>query len=167
MVQSTVRELSGAVVDETVKQIVHVLHVDDEAGLLKTAKQLLEMQGLFEVDTAYSVDEAMKKMEKKTYDVVVSDYVMPGKNGLDFLKKLRDNGNNIPFIMFTGKGREEVAINALNSGADQYINKIGKPETVYLELSHAIRKAVERKKAEMKLSDFRITIPTVLTVPAA
>jgi PAS domain S-box-containing protein len=125
---------------------VKVLHVDDEHGLLKVAKQCIEMEGNFEVDTAVSVDNAEKKLNEKNYDVIVSDYMMPKRTGLDFLKELRKNGNNIPFIVFTGKGREEVAVKALNLGADQYLNKVGDPETVYLELAHGIRKAVERKR---------------------
>jgi len=85
--------------------------------------------------------------------VIVSDYIMPGKDGLEFLKELRDSGNTIPFIIFTGKGREIVAIKALNLGADQYINKIGKPEAVYSELAHGIRTVVKGKKAEEALRD--------------
>lgn len=77
-------------------------------------------------------------MSAKKYDVVVSDYVLPGKNGLDFLKELRDRGNNIPFILFTGKGREEVSVKALNLGADRFFNKFGQPETVYGELAYGI-----------------------------
>jgi PAS domain S-box-containing protein len=57
----------------------------------------------------------------------------------------------IPFIIFTGKGREEVAVEALNLGADHYINKIGKPETVYGELAHGIRQLVKVRQAEEKL----------------
>jgi len=151
MSQSTVEYPERDVEDQTEEAPIRVLHVDDEAGFLKVAKQILEMQGAFQVETASSVEEAIKKMKRKRFDVVVSDYQMPEKDGLEFLKELRDSGYKIPFILFTGKGREEVAIEALNFGADQYINKIGKPETVYFELSHAIRKAVERKKAEMKL----------------
>ncbi|MHC3129403.1 MAG: PAS domain S-box protein [Candidatus Bathyarchaeota archaeon] len=130
---------------------IHVLHVDDEAAFLKCAKPILEMQGNFAVETASSVEEAMEKMEKKTFDVIVSDYIMPGKDGLEFLKELRDSGNSIPFIIFTGKGREIVAIKALNLGANQYINKIGKPETVYSELAHGIRTVVKIKQAKEAL----------------
>jgi len=132
---------------------IHVLYVDDEAGLLKAAKPILEMQGSFHVETASSVEEAMKKMEEETFDVIVSDYIMSGKDGLEFLKELRDSGNSIPFIIFTGKGREIVAIKALNLGADQYINKIGKTEAVYNELAHGIRTVVKGKKAEEALKD--------------
>ena len=64
-----------------------------------------------------------KKWKKNSYDAVVSDYEMPQKNGLDFLKELREQKNDIAFILFTGKGREDVAVKALNLGADSYITK--------------------------------------------
>jgi PAS domain S-box-containing protein len=137
----------------TEETVTHILYVDNEAGLLKAAKPILEMQGSFHVETASSVEEAMKKMEDKTFDVIVSDYIMPGKDGLEFLKELRDSGDSIPFIIFTGKGREEVAIEALNLGADQYINKIGKTEAVYSELAHSIRTVVKSKRAAEALRE--------------
>lgn len=152
MAKSTVEYLSKAVLDLTEEEPIRVLHVDDEAGFLKTAKPCLEMQGAFQVETASSVEEASEKLKKKKFDVVVSDYVMPEKDGLQFLKELRDSGNSIPFILFTGKGREEVAIKALNLGADYYMNKIGESDTVYYELSHSIRQAAARSKAEEELA---------------
>jgi len=137
---------------ETIKKApILVLHVDDDASFLKTAKPILEMQGAFKVDTASSAEEAIEKMKQKTYDAIVCDYVMPGKDGLQFLKELRQKDNRVPFFIFTGKGREDLAIKALNLGADGYFSKIGHPETVYGELAHGICQGVERKKAEMEI----------------
>jgi len=153
MVESAVESSSKLVVGLTEKIMIRVLHVDDDAGFLKVAQQCLRMQEAFEVETALSVEEAMAKMKKKTFDVIVSDYQMPEKSGLEFLKELRGSGNNVPFILFTGKGREEVVIKALNLGADQYLNKFGAPETVYGELAHGIRKSVEVRKAETALQE--------------
>jgi len=133
------------------KSVIRVLHVDDELCLLEVSKQILTMENNFEIDNALSVDEALKKMGEQQYDAIVSDYEMPQKNGLEFLKELREQKNQIPFILFTGKGREDVAVKALNLGADNYINKNGSPETVYCELAYAINKTVERKKIEEKL----------------
>ncbi|MGA2768442.1 MAG: PAS domain S-box protein [Candidatus Bathyarchaeia archaeon] len=148
MKQSPV-ELSKEGTLETAKApAVRVLHVDDDACFLKTAKAILEMQGTFQVDTASCIEEAWEKMRKEEYDTVVSDYQMPGKNGLQFLKELREKGNSIPFIIFTGKGREEVAIKALNLGADGYFNKSGHAETVYGELAHGIRQIVDKRRLE-------------------
>ena len=68
-----------------------VLHVDDDANFLKVSKQILEMEGNFEVEMVTSVDEAFEKLEQFHYDVVVSDYDMPEKNGLQFLEELKKN----------------------------------------------------------------------------
>ncbi len=130
---------------------IRVLHVDDDSTFLKMSKQCLEMDPQLQLETAVSVDEALAKLKNDDYDLIVSDYQMPEKDGLELLRQLRESGDMTPFIMFTGKGREEVAIEALNLGADQYLNKIGPTETVYTELAHCIREAVKTKKAEQAL----------------
>lgn len=153
MTESSIESPVEVIVDSTEEVSVRVLHVDDEVGFLKVAKQCLEMHGALQIETASSVDEAMEKMKKKTYDVVVSDYQMPEKDGIDFLKELREKDKTVSFIMFTGRGREEVAIRALNLGADRYLNKTGDPETVYGELAHSIRQTVKQKRAEKMLKE--------------
>ncbi len=153
MVESVVQSHAQIVVDSTEKSKIRVLHVDDELGLLKVAKQCLELQGPFHVDTAGSVEEALNKLKENEYDAVISDYQMPGKDGLEFLEMLRKNGNTIPFIMFTGKGREEVAVKAWSLGADHYVNKTGDPETVYCELAHCLRSTVEKRFAETQMKE--------------
>ena len=128
---------------------IRVLHVDDDPSLQEITKlMLLDLDGSFEIDKACCVDEAFKKLAAGNFDVVVSDFEMPQKNGLQFLSELREQNNEIPFILFTGKGREEVAIQALNLGADGYYDKQGSPETVYGELAHAIRTSFRNKKAD-------------------
>jgi PAS domain S-box-containing protein len=135
------------------KIAIHVLYVDDEPSIVEVSKQILmDIDSCFEVDSAYCVDEAFKKLSTKQYDVVVSDYELPLKNGLEFLRELKEQHNEIPFILFTGKGREEVAVNALNLGADSYISKIGSPKTIFCELADAINKAVQRKKSKELLA---------------
>ena len=137
----------------TRKENIQILHVDDDPSILRTSKLILTMQGNFEVDNATSVDEAFKKLSTLQYDAIISDYEMQQKNGLTFLKELREQKNEIPFILFTGKGREEIAIQALNLGADAYVNKQGDPETVYGELSHELQRAVERQKSKKLLNE--------------
>ncbi len=129
---------------------IRVLHVDDDLAMLEISKQiLLDLDSCFEFDSACCVDEAFKKLSTGQYDIVISDYEMPQKDGLQFLKELRDGKNEIPFILFTGKGREEVVIQALNLGADYYVNKHGSPETVYSELKHLVSSAVEKSRAKL------------------
>ena len=131
---------------------VRILHVDDDASILSVSKTILESENNFMIDHATSVDEAFQKLGTQSYDAIVSDYVMPVKNGLDFLKELREKNNKIPFILFIGEGKEDVAVKALNLGVDSYIHKSGSPETVYYELAHAINKTVEQKKSAQLLA---------------
>ena len=130
---------------------LQILHVDDDASLLQISKMILETENKFEIENVTSVSEAFNALKTHSYDAVVSDYEMPEENGLDFLKRLREQKNEIGFIIFTGRGREEIAVKALNLGADRYIDKNGSPETVYCELADAIVKVVESKKAKRLL----------------
>jgi PAS domain S-box-containing protein len=171
MTESVVESSTKTVSNVAKTEKIRVLHVDDDLAFLKIAKQCLELQGEIDVDTASSVNEALGKLKEMDYDVVVSDYQMPEKDGLEFLKELRANGNTVPFIVFTGKGREEIAVKALNLGADRYVDKHGGPEAVYCELAHALRQAVDRKskqiealKREAKLNAILESSPEAITV---
>ncbi len=132
---------------------IQVLVVDDESDFCILTKQFLEMSRELEVDTVCSVGEAMTELTKKRYDVIVSDYQMPGINGIQFLKSLRAAGDGTPFILFTGKGREEVVIEALNCGADSYLQKGGKAVPQYVELEHRILTLVQRHRGREAFLD--------------
>ena len=133
--------------------MISVLYVDDEATLLELGKCYLEKDTRFFIDTAHSAPQALEKMRSWTYDAVVSDYQMPEMNGIEFLKRIRSSGNTIPFIIFTGKGREEVVIQALNEGADYYLQKGGEPKSQFTELKHKICQAVQQRRAETHIRD--------------
>jgi len=128
--------------------MISILYVDDEPALLDISKQFLERSGEFSVDITDSAQKAIDAMSGRSYDAIVSDFQMPVMNGLDLLKQVRGSGNSVPFIIFTGRGREEVAIDALNSGADFYLQKGGDPRSQFTELRHKILQAVNRRKAE-------------------
>ena len=127
----------------------HILYVDDEPALLEIGKLFLESEGEFSVDTAPSAIGALDLLKSVQYDAIVSDYLMEEMDGITFLKTLRAGGNTTPFIVFTGRGREEVVIEALNSGADFYLQKGGDPEPQFAELAHKIHHAISRKQADL------------------
>jgi PAS domain S-box-containing protein len=102
-------------------------------------------------------------MESATYDAIISDYQMPEMDGIKFLKQIRSSGNSIPFILFTGRGREEVVIEAINSGADFYLQKGGDPNAQFAELSYKLKIAVERKRAVNALKQDEIRLKTLGT----
>lgn len=141
--------------DRDNEMLTLVLHVDDEPDFLESTKKILEMNAPLRVYTATSVDDAIEILKTKKVDVIVSDYEMSVENGLEFLRELRETKSGIPFFLFTGRGREEVAIEALNIGADGYFNKFGKPATVYGQLLHAIFSCVKAKRADDDLLKFK------------
>jgi len=124
-----------------------VLYVDDEEDLLDLARLFLERSPEFSVKTQTSAQAALDSPLIATCDVIVSDYQMPGMDGIAFLKAVREKSKTLPFILFTGRGREEVVIEAINNGVDFYLQKGGDPKSQFAELSHKIRMAVERKQA--------------------
>nr|WP_320161652.1 PAS domain S-box protein [uncultured Methanoregula sp.] len=127
------------------------LYVDDEPVLLEVGKMFLEMSGSLHVDTAISAAEALEKMRSTRYDCIISDYQMPGMDGIAFLKQIRNSGNTIPFILFTGKGREEVVIEAFANKADFYLQKGGDPASQFVELEHKIRLVIESRRTQAEL----------------
>ena len=128
-----------------------VLYTDDEPALLEIGKAFLERSGPFTVETALSAHDAFETLKAGPVDCIVSDYLMPEMNGIEFLKALRGKGARIPFILFTGRGREEIVIEALNNGADFYLQKGGEPKAQFAELSHKIRLAIEHSRTARAL----------------
>ena len=133
--------------------MISILFVDDDPGLLGIARLYVEEQRGFRIECASSAKEALRMLQETSFDVIVSDYLMPEMNGIEFLKKIRRKNNSIPFIIFTGKGREEIVIEALNAGADFYLRKDREPEAQFAELSHIIRKVVRQHRAEKELGE--------------
>jgi len=122
--------------------------VDDDSQSLDLTKYFLEKEDKLEVDVATSAQSAIDKISRAHFDVIVADYQMPGMNGLELLKALRSNGTPVSFILFTGKGSEDVAIEALNNGADFYLQKGGDPKSQFAELSNMILRSAGRRTAQ-------------------
>lgn len=129
---------------------IRVLHVEDEKGALEITRLFLKRRGYsnFEITPILSAELGLEKLERETFDIVISDYKMPGMNGLEFLEELRKKGNKIPFIIFTGKGEEKVAMEALNKGANRYIRKEGNPAVLFDTLAQYIQEVVEERAKE-------------------
>ena len=124
------------------KEKTKILFVDDDVEFLKSAKQCLKLQSNFDIESAFSADEAMEKMRKKRPDVIVCDIQMPLTDGFEFLKTLRENDKEVPFIVFTVTEDKETALKAFNLGANGFVGKSGDPEVVFSTLQRCIEKSI-------------------------
>ena len=136
-----------------------VLYVDDEPVLLEIAKIFLEKSKEFSLDITTSANEILKSDKIKSYDAIISDYQMPGMDGITFLKHVHTEFGDIPFIIFTGKGREDVVIAALNNGADYYLNKSIDPRSQFDDLAQNMKRVIKRRQAReaIKNSERRLS----------
>ncbi|NMB77891.1 MAG: PAS domain S-box protein, partial [Methanomicrobiales archaeon] len=130
---------------------IAILYVDDEESLRELGKTFLETGQGFCVDTAASAAAALEVLATRTYDAIISDYQMPEQNGIEFLKQVRARYGDVPFILFTGRGREAVVIEAINNGCDFYLQKGGEAAPQFAELAHKVRQAVSRHRALVEL----------------
>jgi len=141
---------------------IKILLVDDEENLLEASRLYLEKFSThYQIQTANSAFKALEIIKDIPFDVIISDYQMPEIDGLEFLSRLRESGNTSSFIIFTGKGREEVAIQALNLGADFYLQKGGDAISQFRELTNLIDNLVEKKRTELarqKLLEQQISV---------
>jgi PAS domain S-box-containing protein len=145
--------LCGPISEGVTEKSIRVLHVDDEPAFVEMTKQCLELAHDIQVEPATSAEEALAKLDSEKFDVIVSDYQMADMDGIEFLQEIKARGIIVPFILFTGKGREEVAIKALNSGAFRYLNKRGSPDAAHAELASCIRQATQHARTQQKLEE--------------
>lgn len=144
------------------KELKTILYVDDEECLLEIGKLYIERSGLYQVITCNNPFEALALIQNNSYAAVVSDYEMPGMNGIELLTCVRRSGNQIPFIIFTGRGREEIVIAALNEGADFYMQKGGENRSLFIELIHKISVAIERRETRTLLLESNNRLSNIL-----
>jgi PAS domain S-box-containing protein len=128
---------------------INVLHVDDNPSFLTLTRRYLERSD--DDLQVVSVDDPQEALERlrsdETIECVLSDYEMPGLSGLDFLRRVRAHRPTMPFILYTARGDEAVAADAIGAGVSDYIRK-DSDKTHYLTLSVRIRREVERARAE-------------------
>jgi len=129
-----------------------VLHVDDqprETRLMEAA--LSDVTGEFEIHSANTVEAGLRRLRDPAIDVscVVSDYEMPSSNGLQFLERVRTDQPDLPFVLFTGTGNEQIASEAISAGVTEYLQKGG--IDAYELLANRIENVVAKYRAEQEV----------------
>jgi len=126
---------------------IRVLHVDDNPEFGDLVKTYLEnINESVTVATEYDPQSGIEYIKNEPIDCVVSDYQMPEMDGLDFLEAVQEEYPNLPFILFTGKGSEEIASQAIQAGVTDYLQKDGTEK--YELLANRVLTAVSKRRSE-------------------
>lgn len=132
---------------------IRVLHVDDESGFAELVADFLKRESnRIEVVSETAATEGLDRLEAEAIDCIVSDFDMPGMDGIDFLAAVRERYPELPFILFTGKGSEEVASEAIAKGATDYLQK-GSGTEQYELLANRIANAVGQYQSEKRATE--------------
>jgi PAS domain S-box-containing protein len=133
---------------------VEVLCVDDQPSLLDLTETFLDRESdRIRVRSTTTADDALRVLESHDVDCVVSDYDLEDRTGLAFLRSVRDTRPDLPFVLFTGKGSEAVAADAISAGVTDYLQKGGREQ--YARLANRIERAVDATRAERELERTR------------
>jgi PAS domain S-box-containing protein len=126
---------------------IRILHVDDDPAFLDVTASALEREhDRFVIETATTARDGLDTLRETDIDCVVADYDMPEQNGIEFLEAAREESPDIPFILFTGKGSESVASDAITAGVTDYLQKDG-DTSQFTVLGNRILNAVEQYHA--------------------
>ena len=130
--------------------IAHILVVDDDDGIRSLVKKYLN-ENNYLVTTANSAEDAKEKIQIIKFDLIVLDIMMPGKNGLEFIKENK-NKLDTPVILLTAKGEALERIEGLETGADDYLPKPFEPKELILIIQNIIEKT--KKNNQKKVIEF-------------
>ena len=132
---------------------IQILHVDDDPDMTDLTAAFLENHDeRFSITAETSVGDGLARLAGDDFDCIVSDYDMPETDGLTFLQQVRSEDEEIPFILFTGKGSEEIASDAISEGVTDYLQK-GSGTDKYELLANRIENVVEQYRAELALEE--------------
>jgi PAS domain S-box-containing protein len=141
---------------------ISVLHVEDDPAFADLATRFLEADdggAPLSVETETDPEAAVERSAQ--VDCVVSDYDMPGLDGLAVLERVRERDPEVPFILLTGRGSEEIAARAISAGVTDYLRK-GSGSDHFAVLANTIRNAVSRRRARQAADSGRKRLRRVL-----
>jgi len=142
---------------------IRVLHVDDDTGFADLTASFLERANeRIVVETATSAREGLARLEDGAVDCVVADYEMPETNGIEFLERVRERWPDKPFVLFTGRGSEDVASDAISAGVTDYLQKGASTERYEL-LANRVENVVDGHRSRQLLAERTRRLETLIS----
>src|SRR5438445_254606 len=127
-----------------------ILIVDDEESIRESLVTLLEMEG-YSVETGADGEEGLARIAERPFDLVLLDYALPGMNGMEVLQEIRERDQQLAVIMITAYGTVENAVQAMQSGAANFVQKPWDNEKLLADVRAAIaRRRVEEENIQLK-----------------
>jgi two-component system phosphate regulon response regulator OmpR len=145
------------------KFIAHILVVDDDDGIRSLVKKYLN-ENNFLVTTANSAEDASEKIKIIKFDLIILDIMMPGKNGLEFIK---DNKKKLdsPIILLTAKGEASERVEGLEIGADDYLAKPFEPKELILRIKNILNKTIKTEQIRiLEFANVKIDLNKLLII---
>ncbi|HKD65249.1 MAG TPA: response regulator transcription factor [Candidatus Binataceae bacterium] len=132
-----------------------LLMVEDEDRLAENLRRGLGEEG-FAVDWVSSAEDAQTRLGQNTYDLILLDLRLPGRDGLDFLRELRRQSIAIPVLILTARGSVEERVTGLDSGADDYLTKPFAFAELLARVRALARRRVASPAAVLKVADLEL-----------
>ena len=127
-----------------------ILIIDDEASIRESLETLLTIEG-YSVETAHEGDSGLERIDRSSYDLVLLDLALPGKNGLEILQLIRERNPDLPVIMITAFGTVDNVVEAIRTGAQNFVQKPWDNEKLLADIRSAIaRYHAEEENVQLK-----------------
>jgi two-component system copper resistance phosphate regulon response regulator CusR len=139
--------------------MARVLIIEDQPKLLRSLQQGLQEEG-FEVVTAETGDAGFDLAQLTTFDVIILDWLLPGRDGLQLLKDLRAVKCRCPVLMLTARGDLQDRVNGLNAGADDYVIKPFEFAELLARVQALIRRTADGRQLVLRVDDLELDLLT-------
>lgn len=136
-----------------------VLVVEDETKIAALIRKGLEERG-FVVDLSHHGDEGCTLATSRSYDAIILDIMLPGRDGLSILRKLREQNNPVPVILLTARGELNERVEGLNLGADDYLTKPFYTDELIARLHAVMRRKSSDHLSVLQASDLTVNLIT-------
>lgn len=140
---------------------MRILIVEDEVHLAEALRQIL-WEEKYKTDVVYDGDDGFEYAMSNAYDAIILDIMLPGQNGIEVVRRLRAEKNNVPILLLTAKDEVSDKVRGLDAGADDYMTKPFSQEELLARLRAILRRQGDVVFDEMKYLDLALNVSSRL-----